>query len=337
MATLEQEIVDSSHGPSRLCVSVITDGSRDSLLACLESLRTQVPEKNFTFECVLIVLNAIPGSVSALHSMLEEWTQRENQVWPNFVIEYEPIAGIPASRNRAIRFCQSRNYDWLAFIDDDSTATSDWLQMLTTCQVNSGASVVAGLARIVPAGDKSPWCPPEQFGDFGYPKSYELSRNSGQLTTAYTRNVLFHIPTVVGQSPANHYFDLRFTNSGGSDVYFFRKAYLRGCKIFFCAQAIITETYAGDRLRLRWHFLRKMRNLGVRLAGERPKGFSLITTTEVWTYLVQPLLRIITLPLLLVFWALRKDLKPQLGRTALLAAPIAGFLLRLFRISLRQY
>ena len=176
---------------------------------------------------------------------------------------HEPRQGIPQARNAALKSAQSIGATYLAFIDDDETASPDWLALLWFAMQEHSADAVQGLVHYrYPAGTPK-WRTRSGWG--------VLRIQTGAVVpTSATNNVLFDLSKAEGLR-----FDETRQFGGGEDIMFFDAFSKRGGKIVFCAEALVHETVTPDRLSLKGNIkksfskgicvVRDSRERGVRL------------------------------------------------------------------------
>jgi succinoglycan biosynthesis protein ExoM len=151
----------------------------------------------------------------------------------------EPRIGIPYARNRSLEAALAENADWIAMLDDDETAPSNWLTLLFDACTAFNADVATGSVRQVPDIAPPHWWKP--LSDLGKPTGF-LRRD------AYTNNVIFHSKLITASG-----FGLRFDDHltfGADDVDFFRRAHAKGARIVTVAEAVVIEKVPASRLSL---------------------------------------------------------------------------------------
>jgi glycosyltransferase involved in cell wall biosynthesis len=152
----------------------------------------------------------------------------------------ESRRGIAHVRNTALQ--EGLSADYIAFIDDDETASELWLdELLWTC-TRFRADVVAG--PIQPCFDKDvpQWTRDSRcFHRIEYPTGTQMHKCA-------TGNVLIST-AVFARIPA---FDERFQLTGAEDTYFFLRAHRAGFRIVWSQEAVVDESISTDRANLRW-------------------------------------------------------------------------------------
>lgn len=177
---------------------------------------------------------------------------------------HAPSRNISIARNACL---DNAKGDFVAFIDDDETASPGWLAALLAQALQSGADVVLGPVQAVYAPDAPAWMrradchatAPVWVGD--------------EIVTGYSCNVLIRrtAPAVAGRR-----FRLSFGRTGGEDTAFFSEIHRAGGKITFAPRAVVTEPVPASRARFSWLMARRFRagqTHGLLLAEE--KGASL--------------------------------------------------------------
>jgi GT2 family glycosyltransferase len=151
----------------------------------------------------------------------------------------EPQQNIALARNTAIRHADG---DMIAFIDDDEFPEADWLQQSFKALETYQAAGILG--PVVPhfAPDAPQWIKKGRYFDRPRPSTgYEIPYGE-----ARTGNLLFRKNILDGiDSPFNPEF-----GTGGEDVDFFRRMTERGCKFFWCDEAIAYEVVPPSRCKL---------------------------------------------------------------------------------------
>lgn len=175
--------------------------------------------------------------------------------WP-IVYEVEPTQNISLARNRAVRSAIAGGAEMVAFIDDDETASPDWVRELLAVQREYHADVVAG--PVIPAyGENAPeWI--MRGGFFDRPR-YSTGQ---ELDVAETSNALVSVRIL---SMLDGPFDPAYGLGGGGDSHFFLRARQAGAKIVWADGALVSETIIETRATARWILQRAYRegNCGV--------------------------------------------------------------------------
>lgn len=232
--------------PETIAICVLTYRRPQGLRQTLASLNLQVlPDA--VEASIFVVDNDKNNSAKAVVEQL-----REDSSFPLFYAS-ERQKGIPHARNKALEL--ARDYDYIAFIDDDDTADPDWLRELYTVMKAYDAQVTKGVmeyrlartdAQIARLGIFSN--PPQETGE--------------SLESAWTNNVLFQT-RIIRESRLR--FEPVFTDTGGSDHHFFREARLGGARIVMCREAVVHTLVPENRLSWRW-LLRRHARVGATLS-----------------------------------------------------------------------
>ncbi len=158
-----------------------------------------------------------------------------------------PASNISLARNACLDHSQA---EWLAFIDDDCSASPDWLAALVTKARQTGADAVLGPVAAI-YGDAAPaWM---RRGDFHSTNPVFVR---GKLLTGYTCNVLMNVgaPSLDGRR-----FDLALGRTGGEDTEFFTAMVRDGGRLAFAEKALASEPVPADRAQFGWLAKRRFR------------------------------------------------------------------------------
>lgn len=163
----------------------------------------------------------------------------------------EESKGIVNMRNRVLKEAIALYGNYLAFIDDDEIAAENWLEKLAEGLIAHQADVVSGYSeQILPEGI------PAWMHNGGF---YRLSEYpTGTLRkSASTRNILFDLEKLCVEWNLRFHPGLNMT--GSSDTYFFEEASLKGARIVWIAEAVVTEEMPESRLTQKWILNRAFR------------------------------------------------------------------------------
>jgi glycosyltransferase involved in cell wall biosynthesis len=169
-------------GPKKISVLICTYNRSQSLGAAVESVADQALPQSLDWE-ILIIDNNSPDQTR----QVVEGLQRR---YPNHIrYVFEPQQGISHARNAGIREARG---GILAFLDDDETASTDWLQNLTA-NLHSGEWAGAG-GRVLPPSSFSPprWLSTKSSFASGPLAAFDLGLVPGQLSEpAFGANMAF--------------------------------------------------------------------------------------------------------------------------------------------------
>jgi len=173
-----------------------------------------------------------------------------------------PSSNISIARNACL---DNSTGDFLAFIDDDETASADWLVRLLEMAQSSGADAVLGPVR-AHYGPLAPgWM---RRGDFHSTLPVWVQ---GEIRTGYTCNALLkrNAPSLAGRR-----FKLALGKSGGEDTDFFTGMHRAGGRIAFAPKAWLHEPVPEGRASLSWLAKRRFRSGQThgRLLAENARG-----------------------------------------------------------------
>lgn len=219
-------------------IAVLTYQREQQLVALLPELSRQAaasPEPT-----VLLVVDNDPGRSAsrAVHDLDD----------PRVRYVSEPVPGIAAARNRALR--EARGSRLLVFIDDDEWPGATWLELLLTTYRASRPAAVSGPVLTHYASAPSAWMSAGRFFDRPRPPTGTL------LGAAATNNLLLDLVQVEELGVA---FDERYGLSGGSDTLFTRQLAARGGRLVWCDEAEVVDVLPPSRASLRWVLTRSLR------------------------------------------------------------------------------
>lgn len=159
-----------------------------------------------------------------------------------------PRANISIARNACL---SESDGDFLAFIDDDETASPGWLRELHAAALHSGADAILGPVRAIYDETSPQWM---RKGDF---HSTQPVWVNGIIRTGYTCNVLLDMrsPHLIGRR-----FDLALGQSGGEDTQFFSAMTAAGGEIAYAPQALVEEPVPAKRSSFDWLMRRRFRS-----------------------------------------------------------------------------
>lgn len=160
---------------------------------------------------------------------------------------HAPARNISLARNACLNAASG---DFLAFIDDDETATAGWLAALLAEAERGGWDAVLGPVKAVYGADAPPWL---AAGDFHSTGPVEVD---GRVLKGYAGNVLIRRSTVEALALR---FDLSRGRQGGEDDDFFYRLTDAGGTIGFAPDALAYEPVPPGRASLPWLLKRSFR------------------------------------------------------------------------------
>ncbi|MBB2971353.1 glycosyltransferase family 2 protein [Mesorhizobium sp. RMAD-H1] len=158
-----------------------------------------------------------------------------------------PASNISIARNACL---DASDGDFIAFIDDDETASEDWLAHLLATAEDTGADAVLGPVQASYGADAPRWM---RKGDFHstYPVWVK-----GEIRTGYTCNVLLRRASSL---VAGRRFSLALGRSGGEDTQYFSELHEAGGRIAYAPEAWVHEPVPAERARFSWLSRRRFR------------------------------------------------------------------------------
>jgi glycosyltransferase involved in cell wall biosynthesis len=159
----------------------------------------------------------------------------------HFLVENQ--RGVASTRNRILTHAATLGARWLAFIDDDEEAKTDWLAHLVKAIKAEKAHAVSGNVMYKLPESAPNWMKKEIF--FESTKKRHLGFTGG----ASTNNVLIDLEFVKAQ---NLSFDPRLDLIGSADTLFFQQLQAAGGKIIWCKDACTLEKVPVSRANYGW-------------------------------------------------------------------------------------
>lgn len=160
---------------------------------------------------------------------------------------HAPARNISIARNACL---DASTADFVAFIDDDETATPQWLAELVAMAQQSGVAVVLGPVRARYRPDAPDWM---RRGDFHSTLPVWVR---GEIRTGYTCNVLLRMGS---DSLRSRRFSLARGQTGGEDTEFFDQMHKAGGRIAFAPKAWVDEVVPRSRAAFEWLGRRRFR------------------------------------------------------------------------------
>ena len=204
---------------------------RPQIVATLESIAEQDLEAGHTVRVIVVDNDMEPTA----RDTVQNWATEHN-----FDVRYihAPGRNISIARNACLDYAEG---DWIAFLDDDETASPRWLSELIS--KTSGADVVFGPVRAVYQSRAPSWV---RAADF---HSTRVVYRNGRIDTGYAGNVLMNRRAV---EATNIRFDLHCGVSGGEDTLFFGRLAAAGLRLVEAPEALASEPVPEGRTSLRW-------------------------------------------------------------------------------------
>jgi succinoglycan biosynthesis protein ExoM len=160
---------------------------------------------------------------------------------------HAPSRNISIARNACL---DAGSAEWLAFLDDDETASPNWLSSLIDEATRGHWDAVLGPVQAVYSQSAPSWI---RAGDF---HSTQPVFVRGRIETGYTGNVLIRRATIARERLR---FRIELGRSGGEDEDFFNRLRDAGGRIGFAANALAYETIPEARTTLGWLLRRNFR------------------------------------------------------------------------------
>lgn len=207
----------------------------------LDSLAQQSIDEYF--EIIVVDNDSMATAAQAIYAAKKRY--------PDLAIQYkvEYQKGISFARNTAALLAAG---NFLAWIDDDETASENWLLSLWVARsINDADAVFGPVVPIFPPGSRS-W--PARSGLFERPRHSTGTKIDAR--EARTGNALVKGDWFRGEALP---FDRRFANTGGEDYDFFARIENMGARFAWCDEAEVFEAVPFERQQLAWILERRLR------------------------------------------------------------------------------
>ena len=232
---------------------------RPELAATLRSLDAMEMPAGFDVRIIVADNDDTPTASDLVTALSQELT---------LPIHYQhaPARNISVARNACL---DASIADFVAFIDDDETATPSWLAELVAMAEASGAAAVLGPVRARYRPDAPDWM---RRGDFHSTLPVWVR---GEIQTGYTCNVLLRMGS---DSLRGRRFSLARGQTGGEDTEFFDQMHKAGGRIFFSPEAWVDEVVPRSRAAFDWLGRRRFRvgQTHGHLLGRNARGIGLV-------------------------------------------------------------
>jgi succinoglycan biosynthesis protein ExoM len=233
-------MVDMSSIKPTIDICIATYKRPDLLKKLLMSLITQETRGEFTFNIIVVDNDA---QRSAEVTVREFETKGEKIIY-----DVEPEQNISLARNRSLSHATG---DYIATIDDDEYADSQWLLNLYKTMISYKADVIHGPVSPI-FHDNTP-------SYIRKSKTFNLPNPPTGSTENYidaTGNSLFRRSIIERMAKP---FIPSFGRTGGEDTRFFKSLRKQGYKMIWCREAQVFEFIPPERANLAWILKRNFR------------------------------------------------------------------------------
>jgi succinoglycan biosynthesis protein ExoM len=228
-------------GEERILISVcIATYKRETLLEnLLKSLEAQELSTNISLE-IVVVDNDDQGSAKGV---LSKFKSTEKILFKYF---QQPIKNISLTRNLSVL---NATGDFICFIDDDETASTNWIQSFYNAVTDYNADGAFG--HIEPIFDKDI---PLHLQKREYYFS-TLGETGTEGKVYFTTNTIIKSNLIKSEKVP---FDPAYGLTGGEDVHLFERLYKKGAKYINCKEAVTYEFIPKDRGSIKYIYKRAL-------------------------------------------------------------------------------
>ena len=213
---------------------------RPELKAALLSLAMVDVPQNVRLRVIIADNDQTPSAQPLVNALLP------NLPWPVTYVHC-PAGNISIARNACL---DTSDADFLAFMDDDETATESWLAQLLTIAQQTKADAVLGPVRAGYQDSAPEWM---RKGDFHSTFPVFVK---GEIRTGYTCNVLLDLRSA---HLSGRRFNLALGKTGGEDTEYFTHIHRSGGTIAYAPEALLYEAVPNPRARFEWLAKRRYR------------------------------------------------------------------------------
>lgn len=213
---------------------------RPSVVAAMESVAGQVLPDGTSLRLIVCDNDETPSA----RALVEASAAR---LGLDLTYVHAPARNISLARNACL---EAASAPYLAFLDDDETATAEWLGELLAHRERTGADVVFGAVRATYGEELPRWAARADLHSTPSPV-----RRDGSIVSGYTCNVLMRRAAV-----GDLRFDLTLGRTGGEDTFFFHELGRRGARFTYSGEALVLEPVTPGRARMSWLLQRAFRS-----------------------------------------------------------------------------
>lgn len=161
----------------------------------------------------------------------------------------QPLRNISITRNATVALATG---EWLAFVDDDERAPSNWLATLADTVIRYDADGVTGPVAPGVPDDAPAWIRRGRFYDWArMPTGTIVPLNKLRFGNVLLRGSLLRATPVP--------FDPAYGLTGGEDGDLLIRLVESGAKVVWCDEGFVHEPVEASRLSLRWLLFRSLR------------------------------------------------------------------------------
>lgn len=225
--------------PAQISVVVCTYNRAEHLKVCLESLVVQTADESL-YEVIIVNNNSTDSTL--------EIAEKFTGLQPNFRVVTEMKRGLSHARNRG---CQEAYGEYVAYIDDDARAYTDWVENIHHFIQRRQDVRVFGGPYFAFFDQKIPdWLPVDFESHFLGNKERALERFKEWIAgpnMIFRKDLLAQIglfPTDLGMVAGKIAY--------GEDTWVIKKTYDLGLDVFYVPTVIVDHFVHRYKIRLRW-------------------------------------------------------------------------------------
>ncbi|MDQ0995400.1 succinoglycan biosynthesis protein ExoM [Phyllobacterium ifriqiyense] len=213
---------------------------RPQIAATLRSVDASTGIEDYQVDILVADNDLKPTARELVSSLANQLSMRVRYI-------HAPSSNISLARNACLEAAAG---DYVAFIDDDETASSTWLSHLLRKACLANSDVVLGPVKAIYGIHAPGWMVRGKFHDT-LPVWVK-----NEIRAGYTCNALIRLgsPAIIGRR-----FDPALGRTGGEDTVYFHGVWKMGGKIDYAPDAWVEESVPGNRASFKWLRERRFR------------------------------------------------------------------------------
>lgn len=212
-------------------IGVCTRGRPASFAKCLRSLMALDQPRNVQIEIVVIDNENAPKYATLIADL------NKAPLLHKIHYTHEARRGIVHARNAVLDRAEQLGAHWIAMIDDDQTASPDWLSRMFDAVHETGGNVIQSSVELAYPSPLPRWA---------FPREKRFTWKIGRKS-AITCGVMFASDLLYYNGQRNRFND-KYNLTGGEDREFFRRLFAQGALICKTPNARLTEHLQASKL-----------------------------------------------------------------------------------------
>ncbi|MEE9494006.1 MAG: glycosyltransferase family 2 protein [Gammaproteobacteria bacterium] len=218
----------------KIIISMATFNRPAGLISVLDGIEKLALSDNYQLTIVVTDNSPDANAENYIH------TRKKDYKW-DLIYLHEKTTGISYARNTGLEHALDHDFDYIVFIDDDESPSTQWLQeLLKVCEETSSMAVIGA----VHARFQKP--PPWWIIKGGYLNSPNY-KDRQPVPNGYTTNAIVNMTAIKDMKLE---FEHRYALTGGEDTLFFKTIQDHYGDILYAKEAITFEHIVPERAKL---------------------------------------------------------------------------------------